>query len=96
MTHGRASQRILDCFKELLETKDHICLETKETDIRGYRNMLMELHIIFCLCLMIDILVVMNTLSLALQKQGSLLVGIKHMVDITTDILQKLSVNLRI
>ena len=33
----------------------------------------------------------MNTLSLALQKQGSLLVDIKHMVDITTDTLQKLS-----
>ena len=34
----------------------------------------------------------MNTLSLALQKQGILLVDIKHMVEITTDILQKLSV----
>ena len=50
LTHGRASQRILDCFKELLQAIDHICLETKETDIRGYRNMLMELPIIFCLC----------------------------------------------
>ena len=37
-------------------------------------------------------LAVMNTLSLALQKQGSLLVDIKYMVDITTNTLQKLSV----
>ena len=54
--------------------------------------MLMEHHIVFCLCLMTDILAVMNTLSLALQRQGSLLVNIKHVVDITTDTLQKLSV----
>ena len=91
LTHGRASQRILDCFQGLLETKDLICLETKETDLRGYRNMLMEHRIIFCLCLTTDILAVMNTLSLALQKQGSLLVDIKQMVEITTDTLRKLS-----
>ena len=54
--------------------------------------MLMEHRIVFCLCLMTDILAVMNTLSLALQRQGSLLVNIKHVVDITTDTLQKLSV----
>ena len=75
LAHGRALQRILDCLKELLEAIDHICLETKETDIRGYRNMLME-HLAFCLCLMTDILAVMDTLSLTLQKQGSLLVDI--------------------
>ena len=92
LTHGRASQRILDSFQGLLETTDLIYLETKETDIRGYRNMLKEHRIVFCLCLTIDILAVMNTLSLALQKQGSLLVDIKQMVEITTDTLQKLSV----
>ena len=54
--------------------------------------MLMEHRIVFCLCLMTDILAVMNTLSLALQRQGSLLVNIKHVVDITTETLQKLSV----
>ena len=52
LTHGRASQRILDCFKELLETIDHICLETKETENRGHRNMLMEHRIVICLYLM--------------------------------------------
>ena len=68
LTLGRASRRILDCFKELLETIDHICLETKETDIRGYRNMLMEHRIVFCLSLMTDILAVMNTLILSTSK----------------------------
>lgn len=80
LTHGRVSQIILDCFKELLETLDHICLETKET-VRGYGDMLMEDCIAFCLCLMTDILALMNTLSLAFQKQSSLLVDITHMVE---------------
>ena len=54
--------------------------------------MLMEHRIVFCLCLMTEILAGMKTLFLAPQKQqGSLLVDIKHMVDITTDTLQKLS-----
>ena len=92
LTHGRASQRILGCFKKLLKTKDHICLETKKTDISGYQNMLMEHRIVFCLHSMTDILAAMNTSSSALQKQGSLLVDIKHMVNIMTDTLQKLSV----
>ena len=56
LMHGRASQKILDCFKELFQTIDHICLETRETDIRGYQNMLMEHHIAFCLCFMTNIL----------------------------------------
>ena len=54
--------------------------------------MLMEHRFLFCLCLMTDILAVMNILSLALQKQRSLFVDVKHMVDITTDTFQKLSV----
>ena len=76
----------------LSETIDLICLETKETDITGYRNMLMKHRIVFCLYLTTDILAVMNTLFLALQKQGSLLVDIKQMVEITTDTLRKLLV----
>ena len=47
LTNTRASQRILDCFKEFLEIIDQICLETKETDVRGYRNILMEHSIVF-------------------------------------------------
>ena len=57
--------------------------------------MLMEHRIVFCLCLMTEILAGMKTLFLAPQKQqGSLLVDIKHMVDITTDTLQKLPVTI--
>lgn len=29
-SHEGASQRVLDCSKELVETIDHICLETKK------------------------------------------------------------------
>ena len=28
LTHGRASKRILDCFPELMETIDQICIST--------------------------------------------------------------------
>ena len=51
---GELREEYGDCFKELLETIGHICLETKETDIREYQNMLMEYRIVFCLCLMTD------------------------------------------
>ena len=54
--------------------------------------MLMENRIVFSLCLITYILVVMKTLSLGIQKQDSLLVDIKHVIDITTDNLQILSV----
>ena len=41
---------------------------------------------------MTDILAVINIFSLALQKQGSLLVDIKHMAETTIHTLQKVSV----
>ena len=41
-------------------------------DVRGYRNLLMNYKKFF-LCLMADVLAVLNTLLLALQKQGILI-----------------------
>ena len=61
---------------------DNICIETNEADIRGFRNLLMNYKMIFIICLMEDILAILNTLSLALQKQGILLVDIKHVIKI--------------
>ena len=43
---------------------------------------------------MTDILAVIKTLSLELQKKHSSLVDIKHMVEITTDTLQSLSMTI--
>ena len=91
LTHGRASQRILDCFKELLETVDQICLDTNESEVRGYRTMLIQHKIIFCICLLTDILSIMNILSLVLQKEGILFVDIKHSVNVTLQQLRKLA-----
>ena len=45
--------------------------------------MIMEHKLIFCLCLMIDIMSIINKLLLALQKQTVLLVDINHYVAIT-------------
>ena len=91
LTHGRASQRILDRLPELLETMDHICQDTNECDVRGYRAMLMEDRIIFCTCLMTDILAIMNVLSLSLQKENASLIDIKYLVEMTIETLTKLS-----
>ena len=55
---------------------DMICIDTNDADIRGCRNMLMSHKLLFCICLMTNILAILNTLSLALQKQGVLLVDI--------------------
>ena len=91
LTHGRASQRILDCFKELLETLDQICLDTNEAEVRGFRSMLTQHRITFCICFLTDILVIMNVLSLVLQKEGILMVDIKHTVEAALDQLRQLA-----
>ena len=55
--------------------------------------MLMDDRIIFCTCLMADIVAVMNTLPLALQKKKKkvLPIDIKLLVQITIKALTKLS-----
>ena len=91
LTHGRASQRILDCFQELLETLDQICLDTNESEVRGFRTRLIQHKIIFCICLLTDILAILTILSLVLQKQGILFVDIKHSVGVTLQHLRQLA-----
>ena len=54
--------------------------------------MLMSHKLLFCICLMTDILAVLNTLSLALQKQGLLLVDINSFLNITLEKLKAMSV----
>ena len=71
---------------------DMICIDTNDADIRGYRNMLMSRKLLFCICLMTDVLTILNTLSLALQKQGVLLVDINSFLNITLEKLKTMSV----
>ena len=92
LTQGQASKRVIDCYRELLETMDMIYIDTNDADIRGYRNMLMSHKLLFCICLMTDILAILNTLSLALQKQGVLLVDINSFLNITLEKLKPMLV----
>ena len=75
LTHGRASEHVLYC----------LLINTNESEVRGYRNLLMDHKVLFFICLMVDILKLLNTLSLSLQKQGALLVDIKHIIRITLE-----------
>lgn len=36
LTHGGASQQILDYLQDLLEATDHVCQDPSEIDVRGY------------------------------------------------------------
>ena len=83
LTHGKSSERVLECFRELSFTLDQICTDTNESEARGNRRMIMEHKLIFCLCFMTDIMSIINKLSLTLQKQAVLFVDINHYVAIT-------------
>ena len=61
-------------------TLKQMCIDTNESEVRGYRNLLMDHKVLFFICLMTDILKGLITLSLALQKQGALLVDISRQV----------------
>ena len=40
LTHGRALERVLDCLLEILEVLNQICIDTYESEIKNYRNLL--------------------------------------------------------
>ena len=77
LTQGKVSKRTLDCFRELMETIDQICLHTAESYARGYRTLLTNHKVLFCVCFTTDILSIMNELLLVLQKEGAPLVNIQ-------------------
>ena len=85
LTHRRASKRVLDSFCELIKTIDQICLNTADSEARGYRALLTNDKVLFCICFMTDVLRIMNILSLVLQKEGALFVDIQCSVDLTLD-----------
>ena len=64
----------------LWNTLKQMCIDTNESEVRGYRNLLTDHKVLFFICLMTDILKGLITLSLALQKQGALLVDISRQV----------------
>ena len=74
LTHSAASERVLDCLLEVLEALNQICIDTNESEVRGYRNLLIDHKALFFICLIADILFlkVLNTLSQTLQKRCSI------------------------
>ena len=85
LTQGRASKRILDCFRELMETIDQICLKTADSQTTGYRALLTNHKALLCVCFMTDILSITNTLPMVLQKEGAPLINIQCPFDLTLD-----------
>ena len=35
LTHGRASEHVIDCLLEILEALNQICIDTNESEVRG-------------------------------------------------------------
>ena len=60
LTHGRASERVLDCLHGILEGLNKKCIDTNESEVKGYRNLLTDHKVLFCICLMADILKILN------------------------------------
>lgn len=65
--HSAASESVLDCLLDVLEALNQISIDTNESEVRGYENLLMEHKALFFICLIADILYlkVLNTLSQA-------------------------------
>lgn len=91
LTHGLACKRILARYEDLLVTLDHLCKESYEADIRGYRIMLTSHQVVFVLCLMADVLTILNTLSLFLQKENRKYTDIKISLSETVSKFEELS-----
>ena len=77
LSQDRISKRILDFFRELMETIDQICLNNAESQARGYRTLLTNHKALFYVCFMTDTLSNMHALTLVLQKEGAPLVHIR-------------------
>ena len=56
LTHGRASECVLDCLLEILKTLNQICIDRNESEVRGNRNLLMDHKELLFICLMADML----------------------------------------
>ena len=61
-------KRVIDCFLGTLEALSKKHIDTNESEVKGYRNLLMDQKVLFCLCLMADVSKVHNTSSLTLQN----------------------------
>ena len=84
-----ASKQISDCFRELMETNDEVCLNTVESEATGYRALLTNHKVLFCVHE--RSFEHYNTFLLVLPKEGALLVNIQCSVDLTLDKFCKLA-----
>ena len=56
LTNGRASERVLNSLLEILEALNQIGIYTNQSEVRGYRNLLMNHKVLLFICLMADML----------------------------------------
>ena len=91
LTHGQASKRVLDRFKEILITLGSIWEDTFRPELWCYRADMMEHVNIFTLCLTTDILRIVNFFWLVLQKQGRKFTDINVIMECTVKTLESLS-----
>ena len=42
LTHDRALGCVLDCLLKILEVLNQICIDTNESEIKNYRNLLVD------------------------------------------------------
>ena len=88
LSHGTACKRVLERFEELLITLDNLIEQSYEAEIRGYRAMLSSHRCIFTVCLLADVLTIINIFSLFIQKEGRKFTDIKIMLQQTTNKMQ--------
>ena len=72
LTYGQASKRVLDRFEEILKTLDSICEDTFEPELQCYRADMLEQVNMFTLCLMTNVLGIINFFLLVLHKNANL------------------------
>ena len=70
LAHGQASKQVLDRLEGILTTLNSICEDTFEPELQCYRADMMEHVNLVTLCLMTNILGIINFFLLVLQKQN--------------------------
>ena len=77
LTQDRITKQILDCLRELVETINQICFNTAKSYARSYGALLANHKALFCVCFMTNILSIVHTLTMVLQKERAPLVHIR-------------------
>lgn len=81
LSHGKASQRVIDRFMPLVSALDEIYRKRREPAIKGVRDQLVEPKMIALLCYLTDIIALTNDLQIFLQASRLNFLGIPKKVE---------------